>query len=55
MAIGITRPLFEYTGQVGKCEKGHVVKLQKNGFGFCPDCSNSNDLNHTLWIEPKEK
>ena len=52
MAIGVTKHLFEYTGLVGKCDKGHVVKILTNGFGFCPDCTEENDLNHTLWAPP---
>ena len=52
MAIGVTKHLFDFTGLVGKCDKGHVVKILTNGFGFCPDCTEENDLNHTLWTPP---
>jgi len=52
MAIGVTKHLFDFTGLVGKCDKGHVVKILTNGFGFCPDCTEENDLNHKLWAPP---
>ena len=52
MAVGITSHLFEYTGLVGKCEKGHVVKLLECGFGFCAECKEDGNLNHTLWAPP---
>ena len=52
MVAGITKKLFEFTGKVGKCDKGHVVKIQESGFGFCDECSTDGVLNHTLWIPP---
>ena len=52
MAVGITKHLLEYHGVVGKCDKGHVVKILENGFGFCPECTVEGDLNHTLWAPP---
>ena len=51
--IGITKELFEYTGKVGKCDNGHVVEIQTNGFGFCPECTVPGELNHTLYVAPK--
>ena len=53
MAIGVTLDLFEYTGQVGKCEKGHVVTIQTNGYGFCAECANDIDGYSTLYVIQK--
>tara|TARA_B100000963_G_scaffold346683_1_gene352166 strand:- start:2859 stop:3095 length:237 start_codon:yes stop_codon:yes gene_type:complete len=37
------RPLQEWTGVVGKCDKGHVLTPSQQqsclGWAFCPDCA----------------
>ena len=53
MAIGVTLELSDYTGVVGKCEKGHVVELMTNGYGFCFECANEIESYHTLYVVPK--
>tara|TARA_Y100001937_G_scaffold87558_1_gene118490 strand:+ start:594 stop:791 length:198 start_codon:yes stop_codon:yes gene_type:complete len=52
VAIGVTKELTQFTGKVGRCEKDHVVEILTNGYGFCPECSESGDLNHTLYTAP---
>jgi len=52
MTIGEAKHLFEFTGSEGKCDKGHVVKILTNGFGYCPECTEEGDLNNVLWAPP---
>ena len=52
MAVGVTKELTQFSGKVGRCENDHVVEILTNGYGFCPECSESGDLNHTLYTAP---
>tara|TARA_Y100001938_G_scaffold117500_1_gene162102 strand:+ start:1532 stop:1720 length:189 start_codon:yes stop_codon:yes gene_type:complete len=53
VTTGVTLELFDYTGVVGKCEKGHVVKVGKNGYGFCVECSDEISGYCTLYVVPQ--
>ena len=54
MSIGVTLVLKEWNGKEGKCENGHVVKINSTGYGLCCKCLNDIDAYHTLYVAPKD-
>ena len=50
MTRGYTLKLYDWNGEVGKCENDHVVKLQENGYGFCVECAENTEGYSTLYV-----